>query len=58
MKLKNNQKLNKIISRTLNLTESEIHESLTPEKVEGWDSFSGIQMVSEIERLFGILFEM
>ncbi len=51
-------KVNKIISDVLRIDEGEIKDSLTPNDIEAWDSFSGMQLVSDLEREFNIRFEM
>lgn len=47
-----NEKLSAIISKMFNI--ATIHEGLSPENVEGWDSFSHIELILEIEKTFAI----
>tara|TARA_Y100000310_G_C20078507_1_gene532697 strand:+ start:291 stop:542 length:252 start_codon:yes stop_codon:yes gene_type:complete len=50
------EKLKKLVSRVLEISEEDIHDNLSPEDVESWDSFNGLMLVSELESNFGIRF--
>ena len=48
--------LNKIIGKILNIAEDKIHDSISPDNTESWDSFNSLMLVSEIERNYQISF--
>ena len=45
-----------ILSTVLEIEISEIHEDLSPDDVETWDSFNGLMLVSELESAFNVKF--
>tara|TARA_B100001964_G_C14035881_1_gene510366 strand:- start:227 stop:460 length:234 start_codon:yes stop_codon:yes gene_type:complete len=46
------EKLNTIFNELFNVLE--VRDDMTPEKVDGWDSFSHIELVLELEKAFTI----
>lgn len=48
--------LKKIFSSVLNITESEVVDTLSPETAESWDSLNAILILTEMERAFKIKF--
>lgn len=52
------KRLRAILSKVLDIDESNIKDSTSPENVESWDSFNGLMLVSELENIFGIKFTM
>ena len=48
--------LNAILSGILGISEAEINDDTSPDAVEGWDSFNGLMIVSELESNFNIKF--
>jgi acyl carrier protein len=53
-----NEKVNKIIEKIFRIDSSKIEDTLEPKDIENWDSFSGLQLISEIENDFNVKFEM
>ena len=51
-------KLNKILSKVLEVKENEITDEMSPDTVDAWDSFNGLMLVSELESEFGVKFTM
>lgn len=51
-------KFNKIIADVLRVKPDEINDNTSPINVETWDSFAGILLISEIEKIFNIEFSM
>ena len=49
-------KLYSIISKVMNVPESEINDQSGPETVEAWDSFHGLALVDELEDHFNVKF--
>lgn len=52
------KRLKEILSRVLEIDEDSITDETSPENIENWDSFSGLLLVSELERVFKIRFTM
>lgn len=51
-------KLYEIISKTLNVPESEINDDSGSETMEGWDSFNIYVLLDEIETAYNIKFNL
>ena len=49
-------KLYSIISKVMNIPESEINDQTSPENIESWDSFHGLLLVDELENNFNVKF--
>ena len=52
------KRLNLVISKVLCIDEHTITDETSPENVETWDSFNGLMMVSELERIFNVHFSL
>ena len=52
------KRLKEILSRVLEIDKGSITDETSPENIETWDSFSGLLLVSELERVFKIKFTM
>ena len=50
------KRLKSILSKTLEIEESRITDSMTPGDVETWDSFNALLLVTELESVFNIKF--
>ena len=51
-------KLYSIISKVMDVPESEINDQSSPENIESWDSFHGLVLVDELEDNFNIKFSI
>ena len=51
-------KLYSIISKVMDVPESEINDQTSPENVESWDSFHGLVLVDELENNFNVKFSV
>ena len=49
-------KLYSIISKVMDVPESEINDQTSPESIESWDSFHGLVLVDELENNFNVKF--
>ena len=49
-------KLYSIISKVMDVPESEINDQTSPETVKAWDSFHGLVLVDELENNFNVKF--
>ena len=49
-------KLYSIISKVMDVPESEINDQTSPENIESWDSFHGLVLVDELESNFNVKF--
>ncbi len=49
-------KLYSIISKVMDVPESEINDQTSPENIESWDSFHGLVLVDELENNFNVEF--
>jgi acyl carrier protein len=49
-------KLYSIISKVMDVPESEINDQSSPENIESWDSFHGLVLVDELEDNFNLKF--
>ena len=49
-------KLYSIISKVMDVPESEINDQSGPENIESWDSFHGLVLVDELESNFNVKF--
>jgi acyl carrier protein len=49
-------KLYSIISKVMDVPESEINDQSSPENIESWDSFHGLVLVDELENNFNVKF--
>ena len=52
------KRLKAILSKVLDINESDINEETSPDNVESWDSFNGLILVSELENSFNVKFTM
>lgn len=52
------KRLYQALARVLEVNENEITDETSPRTVESWDSFSGLILVSELEREFQVKFTM
>ena len=51
-------KLRKILSRILEIKESEINDKTSPDNTPTWDSYNGLMIASELEEAFSLKFTM
>jgi len=51
-------RLKKVFARVLNVDEHSVNESTSFEGVPAWDSFNHLKLVSEIEKEFGVEFDV
>ncbi|MDD4910394.1 MAG: acyl carrier protein [Candidatus Omnitrophica bacterium] len=51
-------RLKRILSKVLNIPEESIGDETSPAKVESWDSFNALLIVSELESSYSISFTM
>ena len=49
-------KLYSIISKVMDVPESEINDQTSSENIESWDSFHGLVLVDELENTFNVKF--
>lgn len=49
-------RLEKILSKVLEVKEADINDESSPDNIAGWDSFNGLMLVSELENEFKISF--
>ena len=49
-------KLYSIISKVMDVPESEINDQTSPENIESWDSFHGLVLVDELKNNFNVKF--
>lgn len=54
----NMDKLKKIFSSILHISETAITDKLSPENTDTWDSLNAIVLLTEIEKGFGIVFDI
>ena len=52
------EKLNKIISRNLEIPEDKIADDISYELESNWDSVTHLKMIAEIEEAFNIQFDI
>lgn len=52
----NAKKLSAIITRVLEVKESDINDGMSPETVPSWDSYNALMLVSELEAGFSVHF--
>jgi acyl carrier protein len=52
------KKLKQILSKVLEIDETQITDETSPDNVENWDSFNGLMLVSELENGFKVKFTM
>jgi len=52
------EKLTQLIARVLNVDESIINDTSSPETISEWDSLNGILLVIELEKNFNVKFTM
>ena len=52
------KRLKAILSEVLEIDESKITDDTSPDNVETWDSFSGLLLVSALEKCFKVKFTM
>jgi len=50
------KKLFTLISKVLEVSETELTDESTPESIENWDSYNGLLLVDELESEFNIKF--
>lgn len=60
MKSENNGEeiVNRVVAKVLNLDEGAIRDDMSPENTEGWDSFNGLMILSEIEKGTNLSFDI
>lgn len=51
-----NEKLRKIITKVLLLEESEVHDDISQNDIESWDSLAHLFLINEVESAFKIVF--
>lgn len=51
-------KLKQIFSSVLGIDEATIGENLSPQNTESWDSLNSIVLLTEIEKAFGLRFDI
>lgn len=51
-------RLNKVLSKVLRISEDQITDETSPDNAETWDSFNGLMLVSELESEFDMKFTM
>lgn len=49
-------KLENLIARVLNIEVNAVNDNTSPDNVENWDSFSGLVLVTELEKEFKVKF--
>lgn len=49
-------RLEKILSKVLDVNEKDVNDNSSPDNIESWDSFNGLMLVSELENEFKISF--
>ena len=47
-----------IVSRVMNIPESQINDDSSPQTIESWDSFNGYVLLTELESEFNISFSI
>jgi len=52
------KKLYDLLGRILDIPIEKIHDELSPEDVETWDSFNGILIATELEGTFNVKFTL
>jgi len=52
------EKIYEIVSRTLNVSISQINDDSGPETIESWDSFNAYVLLDEIENTFNVKFNL
>ncbi|MEK7564676.1 MAG: acyl carrier protein [Patescibacteria group bacterium] len=51
-------KLLNILSRVLDIKIEDINDNIGPDNTEGWDSFNGLLLATELEKEFKVKFTM
>ena len=51
-------RLEKILSKVLEVKENEIKDDSSPDNIENWDSFNGLMIAAELEKASGVTFTM
>jgi len=51
-------RVKKILSNILGVDVVTITDDMSPQSVERWDSFTGLMLMSELEREFGVSFDL
>lgn len=52
----NMARLEKILSKVLEVKQTDINDESSPDNISNWDSFNGLMLVSELENEFKISF--
>jgi acyl carrier protein len=52
------EKIKEILQRVLKHDRYEIHDELTAQMVEGWDSLTHMVIITEIEKTFSVQFKL
>jgi len=52
------KKINAIVCEILGSNDIVLHEKTTSKDVEGWDSLTNIQIITAIEKKFGVRFKL
>jgi len=50
------QALKQVVSDILNVEVSKVSDNLSPDTIEGWDSFNHLVIISAVEEQLGIVF--
>jgi len=53
----NGQKFRSIVAAILQVAEEDVDDSLSPDKVDTWDSLNHINLLGALEQEFGVRFE-
>ena len=51
-------KLCKLLADILKINSEDINDEMSPDSVETWDSFNGLMLAAELEKVFKVNFDM
>ncbi len=51
-------KLHKLLADILKIKSEDINDAVSPDNVETWDSFNGLMIAAELEKVFGVNFDI
>lgn len=54
----NREKLVNLLATILKLPADSINDQTSPDNTESWDSFSGLMIAAELEKVFNVSFDM
>jgi acyl carrier protein len=57
MKMTNLEKYNQAFAEALDLEEKDVNESLEYQGIESWDSIGHMELISQLEDMFGIMLD-